>query len=172
MYKTQLCHVLFPNYATVTSSNMLYAKRAMSLFELRRKSEPYWLGIVAVIIIFISPAVSQLLARCHVARPQTALHHRHVAVAASVHEHVPSPSPASHNVVQGHGACGYCMLFSHLPALQIPGDDPVPLIHWLALQTLNTEWPLRISESLYSPQLARAPPFSLAVNSLTARSQV
>lgn len=147
-------------------------KRAMSLFELRRKSGPYWLGIFAVIIIFISPVVSQLLARCHDARLQTALHHRHVAVAASMHEHAPSPSPAGHDVAQEHRTCGYCILLLHLPALQPLGDDLIPRTHWHALRTLKTEWPQRIFEAHYASQLARAPPFSVAVNSLTARSQV
>ncbi|MFP1761663.1 DUF2946 domain-containing protein [Lonsdalea quercina] len=147
-------------------------KRAMSLFELRRKSGPYWLGIFAVIIIFISPVVSQLLARCHDARTQTKLHHRHVGVSASMHGHAPSPSPASHDVSQGHSACGYCVLFLHLPALQPPSDDLMPRTHWHTALTLKTEWLQRISEAHYPSQLARAPPCSFAVNSLTARSHI
>ncbi|OSN01693.1 MULTISPECIES: DUF2946 domain-containing protein [Lonsdalea] len=145
----------------------------MSLFEFRQKSSPYWLSIFAVIMIFISPVVSQPLEWSHDVQTQTMHHHGDSAVAASVHkqELIPSFSSTCHDAARSHNACGYCVLFLHLPSLQPPGGDLMPRIHWRTLRSLESDLPQRISDSLYVFQLARAPPSSPAKHFLP-RSQV
>ncbi|AXW87644.1 hypothetical protein AU509_06565 [Lonsdalea britannica] len=144
----------------------------MSLFELRRKRGPYWLSILAVIMIFISPAVSQLLARSHDVQTQTRHHHPHSTASSSTHGHLSSHSRDCHNAAQTRSACGYCVLFLHLPALQPCGGDLIPRIYWRALHLLKSDLPQRIADSHHFSPLARAPPLFFAFNSLLTHPQV
>ncbi|WP_369696211.1 DUF2946 domain-containing protein [Lonsdalea britannica] len=144
----------------------------MSLFELRRKRGPYWLSIFAVIMIFISPAVSQLLARSHDVQTQTRHHHAHSNASASRHEHASSLSRDCHDAAQAQSACGYCVLFGHLPALPASGGDLIPCIYWRALNSSKRDLPQLIADSHYFSPLARAPPPFFRFHSLLTRPQV
>ncbi|RJL67094.1 DUF2946 family protein, partial [Dickeya dianthicola] len=53
----------------------------MSLFELRQRRTPAWLGILALVMIFLAPLVSQSLRANH-----------HVQIALRLHHHSPSTS--------------------------------------------------------------------------------
>ncbi|UPT55576.1 DUF2946 domain-containing protein [Dickeya zeae] len=147
----------------------------MSLFELRQRRLPAWLGILAVVMIFLAPPISQSLRnRHHVQTPSpTSLsamapmsgHHEHHGMDTPPAYPAHSPiTPMSHGEMgmEDHAACGYCVLLSHLPLLALSGT--LQPAHAVWLSRWQKPCPLRSSPYLlrFLPPLARAPPLSIA----------
>ncbi|MGM3176134.1 DUF2946 domain-containing protein [Dickeya lacustris] len=107
----------------------------MSLFELRQSRFAAWIGILALVAIFLAPPISQSLRTTH--HVQTPAYSDETRVAAHSHksspehpahafaaiEHVPQTVTHDHssNMAMDHSACGYCLLLSYLPILVIVG---------------------------------------------------
>ena len=82
-----------------------------------------WLALVAILLVALAPAVSQVTMSLRQAGHAT--HHAHTqdASESDAHAaHVPH-SPAAHEAAPEDcwTACGYCDLFHHVPALELPG---------------------------------------------------
>ncbi|MBI0437513.1 DUF2946 domain-containing protein [Dickeya dianthicola] len=140
----------------------------MSLFELRQRRTPAWLGILALVMIFLAPLVSQSLRanhhvqialRLHHHSPSTSLstpkhhHHHHHAMAASA-----MPKGDMDEIGMDHAACGYCVLLSYLPLLTLSGLlQPIAAIWSPRWQALRPVFSLFSDPRFLSP-LPRAPP--------------
>ncbi|MZG23199.1 DUF2946 domain-containing protein [Dickeya dianthicola] len=138
----------------------------MSLFELRQRRTPAWLGILALVMIFLAPLVSQSLRashhvqialRLHHHSPSTSLstpkHHNHHAMAASA-----MPKGDMDEIGMDHAACGYCVLLSYLPLLTLSGLlQPIAAIWSPRWQALRPVFSLFSDPRFLSP-LPRAPP--------------
>ncbi|QIZ50761.1 DUF2946 domain-containing protein [Dickeya zeae] len=143
----------------------------MSLFELRQRRLPAWLGILALVMIFLAPPISQSLRNSHLVQtPSPALlsamapmsgHHEHHSMHTPAAYPAHSPiTPMSHGEtgMEDHAACGYCVLLSHLPLLALSGalqpSHAVWLSRWQTPRpTFSSPYILRF----LSP-LPRAPP--------------
>ncbi|MEE3661883.1 DUF2946 domain-containing protein [Brenneria sp. g21c3] len=136
----------------------------MLLLSLRPRSFPAWLGIFAVLTIFIAPALSQMLAhRDHGnARPQalnaattSTGHHHHAGYdMAGAHDRSP-PQPS---LMANHEACGYCVLFFYTPALSDIAGIVITVKRYLSpLRIAAAQSSVILIERFASP-IPRAPP--------------
>lgn len=139
----------------------------MFLSALRRRRSPAWLGIFAILTIFIAPVVSQtLVAGDHGANSQdtgaslnaTEHHHHHAG------QHQPNPLPRQshgpHPVsMMDHAACGYCVLFSYTPALSAINSLAIVAANYLSDRRLPTFISLIIPVERFASPFPRAPPF-------------
>ncbi|QQG26967.1 DUF2946 domain-containing protein [Pectobacterium carotovorum] len=149
----------------------------MLLSALRRRSFPAWVGIFAILTIFIAPVISQTLV---LHEPSAIAHntisystasssnsgsiadHHHNHTGHTMPEHgvmASHHSPSSPSMMMDHAACGYCVLFSYTPALFATGSlNPILtaslsealVIHFIS----RTVLPER-----YASPVVRAPPF-------------
>ncbi|MCA7012788.1 DUF2946 domain-containing protein [Dickeya dadantii] len=151
----------------------------MSLFELRQRRTPAWLGILALVMIFLAPPVSQSLRASHhvqISSPHhhplsanlsMSAHHSHHAMASSA---MPKGDMDEMGMGMGigigigigigmdHAACGYCVLLSYLPLLTLSGLlHPVATAWSLRWQALRPVFSLFNDPRFLSP-LPRAPP--------------
>ncbi|UMO86029.1 DUF2946 domain-containing protein [Pectobacterium sp. PL64] len=160
----------------------------MLLSALRRRSFPAWVGIFAILTIFIAPVISQTLVlhRAHAhengtnthsstahtadAHDPTASashsgsiaepHHNHTGHQMSGHHATQSHhSPSSPSMMMDHAACGYCVLFSYTPALFATGS-PNPILTASLSEALVVHFISRIVlPERYASPVVRAPPF-------------
>ncbi len=104
-------------------------------FVRNRKRLTAWLGLVAMVLIFIAPVVSQQLAlRTSLAPVEHAGTHCEAMPVASADSDMPAghDMPASH-----HAACGYCNLLAHhvpapVPVAPMAMPAPARTIAWAA----------------------------------------
>ncbi|MGP2467691.1 DUF2946 domain-containing protein [Yersinia sp. 2540 StPb PI] len=146
------------------------------LYQRRRFSA--WLGIAAILMLFIAPVVSVSLAlsyeqktistmsvsaakancamdMAHHADPQqsqTTAQHSNTAQAGGGHD----------GMMMDHAACGYCVLLTHLPLLNtafkadirsalLLAEIPAPsFIYWLIIQDTYSESQPRAPPAFYS----------------------
>jgi len=126
---------------------------------------PAWVAVMAILMLFIAPLVSQTLART-----QTSAETPHSAMMMMSGDHEMS-MPAHHGMmpmthsadsnmaVMDPVACGYCVLLLHLPILNLITH---PLLFWLALRVLPR--PARrsptffINVRVFNDARPRAPP--------------
>lgn len=98
--------------------------RSMHLRNLHRRSSIAWLALFAILLVALAPTVSQVAMSLQQAGHGA--HHAHMQATAAGSDahagHAAHPS-AGHEVVPDDcwAACGYCDLFSHVPALELPG---------------------------------------------------
>ncbi|MFJ5452828.1 DUF2946 domain-containing protein [Pectobacterium jejuense] len=160
----------------------------MLLSALRRRSFPAWVGIFAILTIFIAPVISQTLVlygahahengtHTHSSAAHTAdahdpaasashsgsiaePHHNHTGHQMSGHHATQSHhSPSSPSMMMDHAACGYCVLFSYTPALFATGS-PNPILTASLSEALVIHFISRIVlPERYASPVVRAPPF-------------
>ncbi|MEQ9911332.1 DUF2946 domain-containing protein [Pectobacterium polaris] len=160
----------------------------MLLSALRRRSFPAWVGIFAILTIFIAPVISQTLvlhgAHAHENGTNThssAAHtadahdttastshsgsiaeprHNHTGHEMSGHHATQSHhSPSSPSMMMDHAACGYCVLFSYTPALFATGSLN-PILTASLSEALVIHFISRIVlPERYASPVVRAPPF-------------
>lgn len=155
----------------------------MLLSALRRRSFPAWVGIFAILTIFVAPVISQTLVlherehRVHEQGHHEDGHHdnsattpashsgnlaeqQHTGHTMSGHHVTPShPSPSSPSMMMDHAACGYCVLFSYMPALFAAGS-PNPILTASLSEALVIHFISRIVlPERYASPVVRAPPF-------------
>ncbi|WP_072025402.1 DUF2946 domain-containing protein [Dickeya undicola] len=114
----------------------------MSLFELRQWRTPAWLGILAIVMIFLAPIISQSLRASHHVQISLRTHHHAPSASLSVQEHHSqhsldrSATPKRNMDEMGmgmgmdHAACGYCVLLSHLPLLALSSLLQPTVANW------------------------------------------
>ncbi|RUS02406.1 DUF2946 domain-containing protein [Pectobacterium polaris] len=160
----------------------------MLLSALRRRSFPAWVGIFAILTIFIAPVISQTLVlhgahahengtNTHSSAAHTAdahdttastshsgsiaePHHNHTGHQMSGHHATQSHhSPSSPSMMMDHAACGYCVLFSYTPALFATGSLN-PILTASLSEALVIHFISRIVlPERYASPVVRAPPF-------------
>ncbi|UAY93646.1 DUF2946 domain-containing protein [Pectobacterium polaris] len=160
----------------------------MLLSALRRRSFPAWVGIFAILTIFIAPVISQTLVlpgahahengtNTHSSAAHTAdahdttastshsasiaePHHNHTGHEMSGHHATQSHhSPSSPSMMMDHAACGYCVLFSYTPALFATGSLN-PILTASLSEALVIHFISRIVlPERYASPVVRAPPF-------------
>ncbi|WP_174865341.1 DUF2946 domain-containing protein [Pectobacterium polaris] len=160
----------------------------MLLSALRRRSFPAWVGIFAILTIFIAPVISQTLVlhgahahengtNTHNSAAHTAdahdttastshsgsiaePHHNHTGHEMSGHHATQSHhSPSSPSMMMDHAACGYCVLFSYTPALFATGSLN-PILTASLSEALVIHFISRIVlPERYASPVVRAPPF-------------
>lgn len=80
----------------------------------RRLRLSAWLALLAMLMIFVAPVISQSLAMAHA--PATADHTAAAHTAAMSHHDQGDRAPVDHSD-HDMGKCGYCTLLTQLPAL-------------------------------------------------------
>lgn len=149
-----------------------------------RRRFPAWLGICAILMLFIAPVVSKALVAQGIPVPMmagmdmssmemsaapmhemslSATHDMHNADQMS-HEALPSsPLPAMSPMEMMDAACGYCVLLMHLPLLVLLA---IPLL-WSMAEVVRPPLPCAIqcpiSAPLFSNSQPRAPPVTVLV---------
>ena len=96
----------------------------MQLRHLHRRSSVAWLALVAILLVALAPTVSQI--EMSLRQAAHGAHHAHMqAGAAETDAHAGHAAHASEAREAAPedcwSACGYCDLFSHVPALELPG---------------------------------------------------
>ncbi|WP_072035282.1 DUF2946 domain-containing protein [Dickeya fangzhongdai] len=140
----------------------------MSLFELRQRRTPAWLGILALVMIFLAPPISQSLRASNHVQISPRPHHHSPSASLSMPEHHSHHATASSATPKGdmdemgmgmdHAACGYCVLLSHLPLLTLSGLlQPAAAVWSPRWQALLPVLSLFHDPRFLSP-LPRAPP--------------
>lgn len=122
--------------ATVHDTEGCPILRMMCLRDSRRRRPIAWLALFAILLVALAPTVSQVAAslrhgghqgHAHAVAMQADAHAGHAshAVAVQVDEHAghDSHAPEMHDAPPEDcwSACGYCDLFNHVPALDLPG---------------------------------------------------
>ncbi|WP_072034320.1 DUF2946 domain-containing protein [Pectobacterium fontis] len=151
----------------------------MLLSTLRRRSFPAWIGIFAILTIFIAPVISQTrvlhehgATSSHTTASHSTAHpsshhsdlteqpHHHTGHMMSGHHATQSHhSPTSPSMMMDHAACGYCVLFSYTPALFATGSPP-PILTASLSEALVIHFVSRILlPERYTSPVVRAPPF-------------
>ncbi|WP_411571451.1 DUF2946 domain-containing protein [Pectobacterium cacticida] len=146
----------------------------MLLSTLLRRSFPAWVGIFAILTIFVAPVISQIRI-LHDREPVTYEHqlheyksnkegatassHHNDAVATQDHHAGHGSSHSSSSMASDHAACGYCVLFAYTPALFAPGSSHPPLASVLSETRIVRFVSRLISPARYTSPVVRAPPF-------------
>ena len=109
-----------------------------------------WMAMLAMLLIAVAPAVSQLVMAGqpmhHVMADASALCPEHASQAG---DHAGMPD---HDMAHGD-ACGYCSLFSHTPLN--PTITALPAIAWVAPEPAHVAWSVHHA---VSPLLLNAAP--------------
>lgn len=162
---------------------MLRLFRVVSLFSISHRRHLVYLGLLAILMLFLAPVISKSLEHQRASQPcsapittthhdvsgMAAMHHAMPGMAHAAHSSSHSSCIASqgmpHHLVSKPGsspmediACGYCQLLIHLPLLQ---TIFTPFI-WLTLLVSHAPFlPVLVSPLLstcYSECQPRAPP--------------
>ncbi|MEH2920869.1 DUF2946 domain-containing protein [Samsonia erythrinae] len=133
---------------------------------MQRRRFPAWLGIFAILTIFIAPVISQtLVLHDHgiMTSPDqsdgSVERHHHAGHTMPEHHFVQSPHSHSQPVMMmDHAACGYCVLFSYSPAL-FETSALNPILTALLSDVLVIYFISRfIAPERYATPVVRAPP--------------
>ncbi|WP_049633238.1 DUF2946 domain-containing protein [Yersinia aldovae] len=131
----------------------------------RRKCYSAWLGIAAILMLFIAPVVSSSLALSYdqntaamsEADCATEMAHHDNQTAQTTHT---GQHEATHNdMMMGHAACGYCVLLIHLPLLNTAFKADIRTVLLLAEVSPSSFIYSKIIDDTYSENQPRAPPF-------------
>ncbi|WP_145600297.1 DUF2946 domain-containing protein [Yersinia frederiksenii] len=145
---------------------------SQTLYQRRHYSA--WLGIAAILMLFIAPVVSVSLALSYDQNPPSVIladatmddramemaHHgggetAHKGTQAS---HATQHGASHEGMMQDHAACGYCVLLTHLPLLNTPFKAEIRSAQLLAGISLPLFISSAIIEDTYSESQARGPP--------------
>ncbi len=138
----------------------------------RHRTTAAWLGIVALLLLFVAPVISTSLADTHArttAMPgmvmamdspsmgHEAMGHEAMDHGAMAAGEMPMSHPAG--MMPDQAACGYCVLLAHAPLLEMA----LPLLAWFTLLAARVP-PPRLRLRLPPPPpvcrpRTRAPPF-------------
>ena len=146
------------------------------LYQRRRFSA--WLGIAAILMLFIAPVVSVSLALSYEENPLSttgvsaaqancamdrAHHADHQQNQTKAQDSNAEQAGGGHDgMMMDHAACGYCVLLTHLPLLNtacnadirsalLLAEIPAPLfIYWLIIQDTYSESQPRAPPTFYS----------------------
>ena len=96
----------------------------MSARSLHRRRPTAWLALLAILLVALAPTVSQVAMGLRHGGHDSHHGHAHAAAATQATGHADHGAHAA----QAHDAapedcwtaCGYCDLFSHVPALELP----------------------------------------------------
>ncbi|PLR32613.1 DUF2946 domain-containing protein [Chimaeribacter californicus] len=135
----------------------------------RHRITAAWLGIFALLLLFVAPVISTSLAQTHartMAMPgmmmpmdTMAMDHDTMGHDAMAAGDMPMTHPAG--VMPDQAACGYCVLLAHAPLLEMA----LPLLAWFTLLAARTPPPRRRLRLPPPPPLCRprtrAPPVLL-----------
>ncbi|WCG84399.1 DUF2946 domain-containing protein [Pectobacterium sp. A5351] len=138
----------------------------MLLSALRRRSFPAWVGIFAILTIFVAPVISQTQVLHEHGATLPGNHsgnlaeQSHTGHTMSGHHARPSHhSPSSPSMMMDHAACGYCVLFLYTPALFAAGS-PNPILTTFLPEARVIHFISRIVlPERYASPVVRAPPF-------------
>lgn len=128
-----------------------------------RGSIPAWLGIFALLAVFIAPPISQSLMR-HEYTPAAHAQHSH---SQTVTHHHPGSDAEAHGAAMQHmpsgaadehAACGYCVLFSTVPLLTFTHISSVAALFLPAERQRVAFVGASLAQASYLPQRPRAPP--------------
>lgn len=130
----------------------------------RRRRYTAWLGIVAILMLFIAPVISASLALSYeqntlsmtMADDVMDMAHHDIQTA-----HVGQPTANHNDMAMEHAACGYCVLLTHLPLLNTAFKADIHSV----LQRVEISPTLFIYSTIiddtYSENHPRAPPPTL-----------
>ncbi|WP_200807698.1 DUF2946 domain-containing protein [Vibrio mangrovi] len=108
-----------------------------------------WLGLFAMLMIYVAPLVSQSMM-------SGAGHHSQMS-----HHHSASPAKPNHQTLSLHHEwCGYCSLLLHISAIEFESLKLTGYRVVLAWVTTTIQ-PLLFQSGDYRTQLPRAPPVTL-----------
>lgn len=131
-------------------------------FSYTRNRLAAWLGLLAILLLFVAPVISKSLANSRGGDSMMMMHHAmemEMAEMPVMDHSMPDHHPLS---MMDDSACGYCVLLAHLPLDMLA----LPLL-WSALQAAKPpQLPLQSSlTSRFIPRYfhPRAPPLTLAV---------
>ncbi|MCU5771936.1 DUF2946 domain-containing protein [Erwiniaceae bacterium BAC15a-03b] len=137
----------------------------MSLIRIytSRSRLPAWLGLFAMLLLFIAPVISKSLAQARGGEmPMMMSHHGEMAMADMPHTMAsadPSMSAPHHPMsMMDDSACGYCVLLIHLPLNLSNLPELWTLLQAAALPQPEPE-PLFIAIFVPIHYRSRAPPF-------------
>ncbi len=149
---------------------LLNQKLNQTFYQNRRVSA--WVGIAAILMLFIAPVVSVSLALSY--GPNTAfitmvdcdmdmavVHRNSTPEATSQADHTTETLkkvPNHGTVMMGHIACGYCLLLTHLPLLNTAAKADIRSVSLLAATTPLLFTFSQIIKDTYSEIQPRAPP--------------
>lgn len=127
----------------------------------RNRCYSAWLGIAAMLMLFIAPVVSTSLTLSYnqnvisimATDCATEIAH-HDTHSANTTQH----GTTHHDVMVGHAACGYCVLLTHLPLLNTTFKADVRSVILLAEISPVLFIYSKIIDETYSESLPRAPP--------------
>ena len=91
----------------------------MSPHAYRQRRPLAWLALFAILLVALAPTVSQLAMSL---RHDNHHAHEHASMQADEHAGHASHAPEAHDAPAEDcwSACGYCDLFNHVPALELP----------------------------------------------------
>jgi len=128
----------------------------------RHRATAAWLGIFALLLLFVAPVISASLAQTHA--QAMAMPGMMMPMGDEVMNHDAMPMgemPMSHpaGMMPDQAACGYCVLLAHAPLLEMA----LPLLAWFTLLAARAP-PPRLQLRLPPPPpvcrpRTRAPPF-------------
>ena len=144
----------------------------MSLIQIHasRSRLPAWLGLFAILLLFIAPVISKSLAHAHGAEMPMMMmsHHGEMAMPemadmAEMPHHMSSservrPAPVHHMSMMDDSACGYCVLLIHLP-LNLSNLPQLWSMLQAATRPMARPEPLHIAIFVPIHFRSRAPPF-------------
>lgn len=108
----------------------VYHGSVLSCFSLSRKNLPSWLGIFAIMMLFIGPAVSRALDHGNTSAHEMAMASMSDADMHDISMMDMSQMDMSHPMMGDHAhmaggmmmddvACGYCVMLLHVPLLEL-----------------------------------------------------
>lgn len=137
-----------------------------TLTSSRRHRLAAWLALLAMLMIFIAPVVSQSLAMAHapggdiVAAHTAAMSHHDAAHAGSMSHHDQSDHDPVDHSDHGIDQCGYCTLLTQLPAL---GGVAGAILNDVLLDSGPARlgrYNRHVTKAVFPTALPRAPPLA------------
>lgn len=142
-------------------------------FSAIRSRSAAWLGLLAILLLFVAPVISKSLAQLRGTEEPMMHHHMSMDAGEMMAHHAMSPGempmPADHHPMSmmDDNACGYCVLLAHLPLLLT-----ALLLLWSARQAAAPPARPRVTSLVarFIPRFfhPRAPPLPLYHPSCTA----
>ncbi|KOC88065.1 DUF2946 domain-containing protein [Winslowiella iniecta] len=143
----------------------------MSLIQIyaSRSRLPAWLGLFAILLLFVAPVISKSLAHARGAEMPMMMmsHHGEMAMAEMPHQMTSSelspPTRVHHMSMMDDNACGYCVLLIHLP-LNLSNLPPLWSMLQAATRPVAHPEPLYIAIFVPIHFRSRAPPLPTLIS--------
>ncbi|HHB1425794.1 TPA: DUF2946 domain-containing protein [Serratia odorifera] len=147
------CELSFPPARFIVTKDAITVKRSAQHFRM-----PAWLGLFAMLMIFLAPLISSQLADKH---------HLSMTMPMSGHQMMPhhqtrQSAPMTHHDAGDAGVdlCGYCSLFHHTPALDTTLFLPPGNVFQPAAVIAVGIFSITLAD-LFPPYQTRAPPVAI-----------